>query len=71
MYFIVDRFEGEFAVCEDQESGEQIDIAKSELSDDVHEGDVIFKSGEVFLTDSEKTKERKELIKRKFENLWK
>jgi len=42
MRLIVDRFEGDFAVCEN-ENKEMINVCRSELPADVKEGDVLLK----------------------------
>ena len=41
--YIIDRFEGDFAVCENYDTEEIIDILKEKLPNDAKEGDIIFK----------------------------
>jgi len=54
---IVDRFEGNFAVLE-TDSG-MLDVEKLYLSDDIREGDVIVKSGDMYIKDNEATRQRR------------
>ncbi len=57
---IVDRFEGDFAVCE--KDGEMTNISKSMLSSDISEGDVIELNGELYIKCHDKIQERKKQI---------
>ena len=67
--YIVDRFEGNFVVCENEQK-EMIKIEASILPKNLKEGMVIvFKNGK-YIISKEKTKRRKELIKEKMKNLW-
>lgn len=59
--YIIDRFEGDFAVCENYDTEEIIDILKEKLPNDAKEGDIIFKDdNENFCIDYEETRLRKE-----------
>lgn len=58
--YIIDRFEEEFAVCEDQETEEMIDILIERLPENVEEGDVIIEENDVFYIDHEETEARRE-----------
>lgn len=69
MKVIVDRFEGEFAVCE-KENLEMIDIDKKKLPAGVKEGDVLIINGENIKIDNEKTAKRQEKIKSLMDELW-
>ncbi len=70
MDYIIDRFEGKFAVCEKADSEDIVNIEINLISDNVREGDVItFKSG-YYVFDEEKTNNRKNAVKRKFDTLW-
>lgn len=69
MKFIIDRFEENFAVCED-ENGIMKNIEKSLLPKDVKEGDVIFKDNNIFYIDYEETKKLREEINQITKNLW-
>lgn len=61
--FIIDRFEGEFAVLEKEEGG-TFDVPKSEIID-AKEGDVVIFDNGIYTVDKEETKKRKELIAEK------
>lgn len=59
--YIIDRFEGDFAVCENYDTEEIIDILKEKLPNDAKEGDILLKDdNENFCIDYEETKLRKE-----------
>lgn len=62
-YFILDRFEGEFAVCED-ENGDMRSIAKAELPKNIKEGDVLRFDGSGYSFDAERTSLRQERVKK-------
>ena len=70
MVLVVDRFEGDIAVCEDRETEEITNIDKSELPEDVHEGDVLRFNNDKYEIDEEMRKEIEERIKRKIRNLF-
>lgn len=65
---IIDRFEGEFAVCEDDEK--QVLIEKSEISEDAKEGDVIEKVSCGYVVNVIETQKRREKIIALQESLW-
>ena len=72
MKYIVDRFEGDYAVCQNQETGEMEDIDLIFLPPDVKENDVLVYDedwGE-FLIDEEETSEVLEEIRERMDNLW-
>jgi len=62
MKVIIDRFEGEMAVLE-LESGDNIDVPRSQIPSSASEGDVLIKSSDdSFVIDKEETnKLRKEI----------
>lgn len=67
--YIVDRFEGEYAVCEDEE-GKTHDFARVELPQGAREGDVIRRAGDgAFYIDHAQTQRRREETRRLFESL--
>ncbi len=71
MEYIIDRFEENFAVCQNTVSEKIENIESNLIPKEAREGDVIvFTDGKYFL-DSEKTKERKKMIEEKFNSLWK
>lgn len=71
MKLIVDRFEGEFAVCEDEE-GKIVNILKAKINISLSEGDVfeINESEEITLL-ADDTTNRKEKIQKMIKGLWK
>ena len=68
MFYIVDRFEGNYAVCECEDK-KMVDIPKSELPQGVKEGSKIEKVSDGYvLVDNSKEKED---IDKKFKSLFK
>lgn len=61
MEYIIDRFEGNMAVCETS-LGNSVNLTKGLIPGNAKEGDVLIKCGEIFTIDREKTKERKNKI---------
>lgn len=69
--FSVDRFEGNFAVCENRETGEFVDIPLSELPENIKEGSMLkFENGK-YILDIESTRKEQEEIKNLVDNLFK
>ena len=66
MRLIIDRFEDIYAVCE-TESGKMINILKSLLPNNVHEGSVLIKTYNGYIADIDEEEKRKAKIK-KLEN---
>ncbi|MCH5323696.1 MAG: DUF3006 domain-containing protein [Eubacterium sp.] len=64
---IIDRFEEDYAVVEDDEV--MINIPRSMLSEDCAEGDVIYEFDDVYLPDKEKTRELREETLRRLKRL--
>jgi len=60
--YIIDRFEGETAVCETQDE-ETIAINRADLPDNVREGTVIRRENGVYFADEQETKSRQERIR--------
>jgi len=69
MKVIVDRFEGSYAVCEDEEQ-KMINIEIDKLPQGVKEGDVLIIEGDNIKVDKEETETRRERIRRLMEDLW-
>lgn len=67
--YIIDRFEGKYAICETDDL-KFINIEKKKLPKEVNEGDVIFFDGKKFSIDLEKTKDRKKYIEDITRDLW-
>ena len=68
MKYIIDRFEGEFAVLE-KEDGGIIDVPKSEI-EGAKEGDVVLFENGLYTIDIEETEKRKALIEEKMKKLF-
>jgi len=60
VFFVIDRFEGDVAVCENQVSGEMVSIARSLIEEVASEGDVIFLDGSVYRVSVSETQKAKE-----------
>ncbi len=68
MFYVIDRFEGLYAVCEGS-NGEMINILKSELPDGIKEGDKVEKKDDGYIkVDNSSDRER---IKGKLNSLFK
>lgn len=67
--YIIDRFEGDFAICERDDLKFE-NIKKEKLPKDIAEGDVIFFDGKKYIKDIEKTSERKRYIEDLTKDLW-
>jgi len=65
----IDRFEGEIAVCE-QDNGEILHIEKSRLPENAKEGDVLDIDDDVITIDHDETEQRKEQIKKLVDDLF-
>lgn len=66
---IVDRFEGEYAVCEYEDEA-FIHIRRSLISLDVREGDVLELTGRLFTVDRAATEFRRKLVFEKMSRLF-
>ncbi|OPJ60314.1 DUF3006 domain-containing protein [Clostridium oryzae] len=70
MVFIIDRFEGDYAVCED-ENRKMINIELKRIPKEAKEGDVLKKNGDKIILDLKETQKRKTYIKKLSEDIWK
>lgn len=70
MDIIIDRFEGDFAVCERQADGKMIDIPREQLPKDVKEGDYLTIEGDQVTIRPEKRREREARIQKLMDQLW-
>lgn len=68
--WIIDRFEGNYALCQDMETKELVDLHKAGISPDAQEGDVLHREGGRFVVDSVQTARRKNRIQTLAEGLW-
>jgi len=69
--FSIDRFEGDFAICENRETNEMINIEKSLLPEECKEGDIIKFENCKYVLDKFETQKEKEEIKNLVDNLFK
>lgn len=69
MKVIIDRFEGNFAVCE-KEDRTMMDIEKSKIPSIAKEGDVLNIFNNKITIDLEETKKRKKEIEELTKDLW-
>lgn len=69
MKLIVDRFEGNLAICE-KEDGSMISISKDILPMDVSVGDVLLKKNNEIYVDYKETINRKKHIEQITKNMW-
>lgn len=69
MHVVIDRFEGNYAVCETEDK-KMINIEIAKLSPGAKEGDVLLIIGNNIKIDTEKTSEKKNEIKKLMDELW-
>jgi len=69
MKVIIDRFEGDFAVCE-KEDRQMLDIEKIKIPITAKEGDVLNIINDRITIDSETTEKRKKGIEELTKDLW-
>lgn len=69
MKVVIDRFEGDYVVCE-KEDRTMVDIKKAALPSEAKEGDVLNIEGDTIIIDSEETVKRKSEIEKLTEDLW-
>ena len=67
--YIIDRFEGQFAICETSDL-EYINISKELLPKRVKEGDVLLFDGEKYYIDIKENLKRKKEIEELTKDLW-
>ena len=70
MKYIIDRFEGNFAVCED-EHGRMVNINRNKLPNTAAEGDILVPRLTRFIIDENETSKRKNSIQGLMKELWK
>lgn len=69
MKLIIDRFEGDYAVCE-KEDKTIIDIKKDHLPPSAKVGDVILYENGIYSIDEDTTQQRKQRIEKLMDDLW-
>ncbi|MEI6131825.1 MAG: DUF3006 domain-containing protein [Bacillota bacterium] len=70
MRFIIDRFEGNFAILQNSETSEMSEIEKTALPDEVKEGDALLFEGGLFTVDSDEIMRRTKRIIDKMDSIW-
>jgi hypothetical protein len=68
--YVIDRFEGSLAVCED-EHGKMVNIDRNKLPNAAAEGDVLVPRLTRFVIDENETGKRKNNIQSLMKELWK
>jgi hypothetical protein len=69
MKLVIDRFEGDYAVCE-KEDREMIDIKRDIIPEGAKEGDVLDIEGDKIIVDVKETEKRKKEIEKLTKDLW-
>ena len=69
MKLVIDRFEGEYAVCENDDN-EVLNIHISDLPENSKEGDIIYKKNNSIVIDKKCSKERKKHIEEIVNDIW-
>ena len=70
IFFSIDRFEGDFAICENKTTGEMVNIKKSLLPESSKEGDIIKFENGVYIIDKTATQNAQNEIKNMVNNLF-
>jgi Protein of unknown function (DUF3006) len=69
MKVIIDRFEGDFAVCEEKDRT-MLNVKRDKLPPDAKEGDILNINGDVITVDSATTAKRKNTVSKLFADLF-
>ena len=72
MKYVVDRIEGDYAVCENQETGEMEDIELLLLAADVDENDVLIYDEDLdeYTIEEDETSQMEDEIEDEMDDLW-
>lgn len=70
-FFSIDRFEDDFAICENKTTGEMVNIKKSLLPESSKEGDILKFENGVYIIDKDATQNAQTEIKNMVNNLFK
>ena len=70
IFFSIDRFEGDFAICENKTTGEMVNIKKSLLPESSKEGDIVKFENGVYIIDKTTTQNAQNEIKNIVNNLF-
>jgi len=69
MKVVIDRFEGDFAVCE-KEDRTMLNVKRSKLPSNVKEGDALIIDGDAIKIDPAETAKRKKVAEKLIANVW-
>lgn len=69
MKYIIDRFEKEYAICEN-ENKKLVDIPRTKLPDQVQECDCVIETNGFYEIDKEEGRKRKEILQSKLFDLF-
>lgn len=69
--FSIDRFEGNFAVCENRQTGEIINIPIENLPENAKPGSILKFENNKYILDLETTKTEQEIVQNMISNLFK
>lgn len=69
--FVIDRFEGEVAICEDRKTGEKKEIRKELLEEGIKEGSIIKKENGKYVQMKDRQEEIEKRINQKMKQIWK
>lgn len=67
---VIDRYEGNLAICEDRKTGNIKEIPKENIEDGLKEGSIIKLQDGKYIQNIEKQEEIEKRIKDKMDNLW-
>ncbi len=70
MKYVIDRIEGNIAICED-ENGKMVELDIAKLPLDIKEGSIIIEKNSRYIIDEKVTEEKKKEVKKRMNNLWK
>lgn len=68
--YVIDRFEGDIAICENRDTKEILKVNKKDLPKDVSEGSIIKKIDSKYEKDIVLEKEITDRIRAKMDDLW-
>ncbi len=68
--YTIDRFEQNYAVCENRNTGDMVNVDISKLPENIHEGDILTYKNNIYSIDENKRKEIEERINEKIKNIF-
>lgn len=69
--YVIDRFEGNIAICEERKTGKKKEILKEELPEGVKEGSILKEENGKYVKVEKEQEEVESRIKDKMNKLWK